>query len=153
MPLSSVNRLQRYWNKKDLTFCLVLPKSFRFVLFSWKRITVFTLRVLRRLLPRRILVVKSGCIISIFIAKMYSRQIILSKKVCACHNSLDKMVRKCLALSLFAGAPHAHDLCYLFLWIVPVNPKFPVCPRSYEGEYRKIADLLGEMWTNFAING
>jgi len=53
------------------------------------------------------------------------------------------------------GAPHAHELCYLFL--LPITPETEqgkcYCPDNYDGERRVIADYLGEMWTNYAIKG
>jgi len=52
------------------------------------------------------------------------------------------------------GAPHAHELCYLFLMYVPPEvEQFLICPKKYDNKYREIADQLGEMWTNFAIKG
>lgn len=46
------------------------------------------------------------------------------------------------------GAPHGHELCYLFLMdALDMN-----CP-VYDGNYRHVADLMGEMWTNFAKKG
>jgi carboxylesterase type B len=53
------------------------------------------------------------------------------------------------------GAPHAHELCYLFL--KPLQPGrkegMLTCPSKYEGDDRIVADQMGEMWTNFAIKG
>lgn len=55
----------------------------------------------------------------------------------------------------FTGTPHAHELCYLFLKPLKPGTKEGVftCPSKYEGDDRIVADLMGEMWTNFAIKG
>jgi len=53
------------------------------------------------------------------------------------------------------GAPHATEVCYLFLMEIPDSWRQFItwCPLNYDGQQRKVADYLGEMWTNFAIKG
>jgi len=53
------------------------------------------------------------------------------------------------------GAPHAHELCYIFLKPLPPGQKETIfsCPGKYEGTDRDVANYMGEMWTNFAITG